>query len=103
MLDRTLGRPKPVRAGAAVGGPPASIQSRSRASPLVRQVTASVPASVDSAPYLAALVASSCSAKATACAVAGSRTTAGPLAITRRRRLAVLGAILSSTLLARTA
>src|SRR5260370_725449 len=66
MLDRTMVRPKPSRAGSAVGGPPASIQSRTRASPLVRQVTASVPASVDSAPSLPALVAGSCSANATA-------------------------------------
>ena len=38
-----------------------------------------MPVSVDSAPYLAALVASSCRASATACAVAGSSIDGGPL------------------------
>ena len=81
-------RPKPSRAGSAVGGPPVSIQSSIRASSPVVQLTVSVPVSVDSAPYLAALVASSCSASATACAVAGSSTTAGPSVITRWRCVA---------------
>ena len=71
--------------GSDACGPPVSIQSSTSASWPIVQETRRWPVSLESAPYLAALVASSCSASAMAWAVAGSIATCGP-SVTMRSR-----------------
>lgn len=53
-------RPSHRRVGATTAGPPVSVQSSVTCSPSRVQVTETSPVARDSAPYLAALVASSC-------------------------------------------
>src|SRR5581483_2148700 len=77
-LDVMMRVPKPDLSGATVGGPPASRQSMLIAAGSTCQLTASAPELRDSAPYFAALVASSCKASASVCAVVGSRMIFGP-------------------------
>src|SRR5258708_6558530 len=62
--------PKPRRFGADTGGPLRSVQLITKVSPSSRQRTSTRPASTDSAPYLPALVASSCNARPIAWAAA---------------------------------
>src|SRR5438128_1737950 len=64
MLAITLLVPKPLVDGVSTGGPNSSFHSSSRQSGLSFQFTAMQPDNDDRAPYLAALVASSCSASA---------------------------------------
>jgi len=54
--------PKPLRVGVSTGGPPASVQRKCSSLDATFQVTSTVPTEFESAPYLAALVASSCNA-----------------------------------------
>ena len=73
--------PKPGAAGGCGGGPPRSVQRSRRPCGCNSQSTATCPGCTDSAPYLAALVESSCSASASVCAVRGSSDTSGPLTL----------------------
>src|SRR5215470_6867246 len=75
--------PNPRRCGGDTGGPPRSVQLIVKVSPSVPQPICRRPASVESAPYLLALVASSWSARPIACAEAGFRCSLGPRATTR--------------------
>ena len=77
-LARITFRPKLRVAGGAIRGPPLSIHSSTRSSGRSCQVRLTLPAIDDSAPCLAALVASSCSAKPRPCAICGSSETFGP-------------------------
>ena len=70
--------PNPVLRGGFVDGPPVSRQLSMIALGCTSQFSSSLPEASDSAPYFAALVASSCSASASVCAVAGSSRTFGP-------------------------
>src|SRR3954454_10177964 len=70
--------PKPRDVGGAVAGPPLSVHGRFSRPALSSQDTLTVPDSDDSAPYLTALVASSCRASARICAVAGCSAIDGP-------------------------
>src|SRR6185436_8770277 len=69
MLAITLRVPKPRDVGSATCGPPLSSQVRRSEPVSFSQFTASRPERVDSAPYFAELVTSSCSASASVCAV----------------------------------
>src|SRR5215470_4285472 len=73
--------PNPCAAGARVAGPPLSTQCSRKEPASSSQLSLTFPAGDDSAPYLAALVASSCSASARICAVTGRNDTCGPLAV----------------------
>src|SRR6185503_13340519 len=75
MLARMTRRPKLREVGGAIRGPPLSFHSSTSASARNCQVRLSLPLIDDSAPCLAALVASSCSASAKPCAVEGSSDT----------------------------
>ncbi|PAV66670.1 hypothetical protein WR25_11181 [Diploscapter pachys] len=74
--------PNPLRVGCVAGGPPRSVQHRSRmsVSPSRRttQSTATRPAGAVSAPYLAAFVASSCSISDSDSVALGPMITSGP-------------------------
>src|SRR4029077_5275748 len=83
--DRTVcsisARPNPCPRGALTFGPSLSFQVRYKLhTPLVRtsQVTDSRPAGTERAPYLRALVASSCSTSAKCTAACGSSASCGP-------------------------
>jgi hypothetical protein len=66
--------PKPRRVGGVAGGPPASIQRSTTLPSIARDhSTSTFPVGTDNAPYLAALVASSCKVTAIVWAVSGSR------------------------------
>ena len=69
--------------GAAAGGPPCSAQRRRSIPPTTVQAIVTRPCGRDSAPYLMALVPSSCSIKAMCNAVCGSNCTTGPDAASR--------------------
>ena len=73
MLAITLRVPNPRDAGFSTRGPPVSTHTILSRPAWSSQLTDSRPDSVDSAPYFAELVTSSCSASATVCAVAGSK------------------------------
>src|SRR4030042_462500 len=62
-------------------GPPASTQFRLRAPFSRSQRSTTVPDDAVRAPYLAALVASSCSVRPIVCAVRGSRRMSGPFVL----------------------
>src|SRR5206468_12445361 len=67
------------------GGPLRSVQLMVKELPSVPQRTSTQPVSVESAPYLPALVASSWSASPMACAEAGLRRSLGPCTAMRER------------------
>src|SRR5262252_6378006 len=71
-------RPKLRDEGSATGGPPFSTQCRVSASVPSSHSRLTLPLGEDNAPCLAALVASSCSASASPCAVAGCSEMSGP-------------------------
>src|SRR5262249_38153863 len=71
-------KPYPLVIGLRMLGPPASSQVKLRAPSPTAQRRVTVPDDAARAPYLAALVASSCSAKPIVCAILGSRRTSGP-------------------------
>src|SRR4030088_2015908 len=96
MLAITLLVPKPRDDGIFTWGPASSFHSSSRKSSTNFQVNVIRPCNDDSAPYLAALVASSCKAKASVCAVEGSNRIFGPTTATRRASLVTKGASSSS-------
>src|SRR5713101_8445449 len=78
--------PKPRDLGSCTGGPPDSRQSIHRRWPPLSttvQDTASAPFTVDNAPYLAALVANSCSTMASISAARGASLTDPPSSRTR--------------------
>src|SRR5215831_1687773 len=68
LIIRSITRvPKPWRIGGLTGGPPLSVQrSTSRPSAARDHLTSTLPSATDRAPYLAALVASSCKTTAIA-------------------------------------
>ncbi len=70
MLALMMRMPKPGADGAEVDGPPCSVQRSTRFPDAVDQSSDSRPVRVDSAPYFAALVTSSCTASARHCAAA---------------------------------
>src|SRR5262249_50544583 len=73
--------PNPCSLGGSTGGPSRSFQennSMGSASPSTCQLICSFPLGVDSEPYLAALVASSCSTNANCCANVPPNTTGMP-------------------------
>ena len=74
---------KPCRAGFATAGPPLSRHSIAKCPSCTDQLIDTEPLGPDSAPYLAALVASSCNSSASVRASFGSRNTAGPSVLTR--------------------
>jgi hypothetical protein len=78
MLAITLRVPKPRDTGSTTGGPSRSSQRILKTSASTFQLIARRPARVDSAPYLAEFVTSSCSAIASVCAVAGCSWTFDP-------------------------
>ena len=82
MLALMTFKPKLRADGGLIGGPPLSTQCSVSMSDCNCQVRLTLPLSDDSAPCLAALVASSCSASAMPCAVAGDSETFGPLSST---------------------
>jgi len=74
--------PKPLLLGATTLGPPVSVQTSCRCCSSRSEIVQSTdmrPEPFDSAPYLAAFVASSCTAIATASADFGSNLMSGPL------------------------
>jgi hypothetical protein len=75
--------PNPRWSGACMGGPPRSVHVIVSGSPSSRQRTSTWPSSVDSAPYLPALVASSCSARPTASAAVAFKCNFGPCTVIR--------------------
>ena len=76
--------PKPVRSGVqAIDGPPHSVQRRCRSLPRVHHVIETVPVSIESAPCLAALVASSCTAIAKGWEATAERVIGGPSNVAR--------------------
>ena len=77
-IESTTVLPKPRRSGRDTGGPLRSVQLMVKTSPSSRQRTVTRPASVESAPYLPALVASSCSVRPMAWAAAAFRCSFGP-------------------------
>ena len=81
--------PNPSRLGGTTAGPPFSRHTHTKAgfSPVSCRDhdTSTVPAGFDSAPYFAALVASSLTASARAKACFGSKSTSGPARTTRPR------------------
>ena len=79
MLARMTFKPKLRADGVLIGGPPLSTQCSVSMSGRNCQVRLTLPLIDDSAPCLAALVASSCSASASPCAVAGYNEMFGPL------------------------
>src|SRR3546814_3962064 len=84
MLAWIADMPKPRRVGVTTGGPPCSSQ-QSNSSPercSTDQVTVTWPWGAVIAPYLAALVASSCSTSANDWVAAGFSSTNGPLMVT---------------------
>ncbi len=79
---------EPLRVGGVTGGPPRSSHARSSCSrPSSKacrdHVTATRPSGTDRAPYLAALVISSCSAMARVTATLGCRRASGPFSTKR--------------------
>ena len=76
--------PKPLRVGGVTAGPPVSVQ-RTMNCPISGRVqeTPIRPLHTDKAPYLTALVVSSCKTTAIVCAVLGSSLSAGPSIATR--------------------
>src|SRR6187399_930984 len=74
--------PKPGDDGACVGGPPLSVHFSTSVPGLSSQLRFNRPDIDDNAPYLAALVTSSCRASASDCAAAGCSDTFGPDAST---------------------
>src|SRR6185312_6647816 len=82
MLAVMIRVPKPGDDGAWVGGPPVSVHFITRVPGLSSQVRWTRPDIEDRAPYLAALVTSSCSASASDWAAAGCSDTFGPDAST---------------------
>ena len=91
---------KTLRVGASLTrGPPLSDQCSTRGSaPLVSQLISSLPEGLDSAPYLAALVASSCSATAIDWASVGGRRTSSPAILIRSPSRLAYGRSSSSTM-----
>src|SRR6516165_2653493 len=79
MLAAITLRPKLRDDGSVTDGPPFSIQRKVSESAPNSQYRETLPEGDDSAPCLAALVASSCRASASPCAVAGCREMSGPL------------------------
>src|SRR6516164_1342026 len=79
--------PKPRRVGAATGGPPLSCHLNFSSLPLpsmwIVHDAPTFPPALDNAPYLAALVASSCSASEKLCASLGPSTTLLPSMMAR--------------------
>ena len=70
--------PKPACVRGATGGPPFSVQRSVSSSSRTVHVASTRPAPVERAPYLAALVASSCSARLSASAFSAVSSTWGP-------------------------
>src|SRR3954447_23233920 len=78
MLAVMIRVPKPGDDGACVAGPPLSVHFSTSVPGLSSHARCTRPDREDSAPYLAALVTSSCSASASDCAAAGCSDTFGP-------------------------
>src|ERR1700722_18855647 len=97
--------PKPFLLGATTLGPPVSVQTSCRycsSRSAIVQCTDMQPEPFDNAPYLAAFVASSCTAMATASADFGSNLTSGPVR-SNSRLGAMKGDSAFSTMLRRSA
>src|SRR5438105_14762907 len=88
--------PKPCRSGGLPAGPPLSTQLTVRFLRSLSQEIATRPDGTDSAPYFAALVASSCTTSARLCAIAGLSETEGPEMLQRSVLGPQKGAISSS-------
>src|SRR6516225_5851743 len=79
--------PKPCRIGAATGGPSLSCHLNFNTKPdalrSIAQETVILPATLDNAPCLAELVASSCKTSVKFCAICGGSTMLGPAMVAR--------------------